>query len=51
MTNRHCRHLPIMEGNKIVAVVSLGDLVNWIMCTQDKAILELEDYIGGEYPG
>ncbi len=50
MTNRRCRHLPVIEDGKIVALVSLGDLVNWIITTQKKAIHELEGYIGGEYP-
>lgn len=51
MSKRRCRHLPVVEEGKVVAVVSLGDLVNWIISAQDHAIHDLEDYISGEYPG
>ena len=51
MTNKRCRHLPVLDEGKVVAVVSLGDLVNWIISAQDRAIHDLEDFISGDYPG
>ena len=51
MTKRRCRHLPVVVEGKVVALVSVGDLVNWIISAQDHAIHDLEDYISGEYPG
>ena len=49
MTNKRCRHLPVMDDGKIVAVVSLGDLVNWIISDQERTIHDLEDFISGDY--
>jgi CBS domain-containing protein len=50
MTERKVRHLPVVEDRKLAGIVSIGDLVNWIISTQTAVIDQLEKYITGAYP-
>jgi CBS domain-containing protein len=51
MTQNRVRHLPVVENGRLVGIVSIGDLVNWIISAQSAAIDQLERYISGSYPG
>ena len=44
MTEKRVRHLPIVEGTKLVGILSIGDVVNWLMSAQEAAIDNLERY-------
>ena len=51
MTSHRIRHLPVVDDGRLVGLVSIGDLVNWVMLSQRHTILQLQGYISGEYPG
>lgn len=50
MTEHRIRHLPVMIGTRLAAVVSVGDLVKWIISRQSDTIDHLHHYISGAYP-
>ena len=47
MTESRVRHLPVMEGANVAGIISIGDLVNWIISAQNFAIEQMEQYIAG----
>jgi len=51
MTDKRVRHLPVLENGRVVGMVSIGDLVNWIINVQREIIEQLRSYICGQYPG
>lgn len=51
MTRHRIRHLPVVDDGQLMGVVSMGDLVNWVMLSQESTIHQLQGYIAGDYPG
>lgn len=47
MTDKHVRHLPVIQANKLVGVISIGDVVQTVISNQEFIIEQLENYITG----
>jgi CBS domain-containing protein len=50
MTERRIRHLPVLEGQRVVGVISMGDVVQWIVTAHEVMVEQLNNYIMGRYP-
>jgi len=50
MSSRQIRYLPVLEAERVIGIVSIGDLVDWIISAQDDTIRHLHNYITGSYP-
>jgi CBS domain-containing protein len=51
MTENRVRHLPVVDRDRVVGIISIGDLVNWIITAHEETIGQLQSYIAGQYPG
>ena len=48
MTERRFRHLPVMDGDEVVGMLSSGDLMRWITMNQEQYIRQMQEYITGQ---
>ena len=49
MTAHHIRHLPVVENEKLVGIITIGDVVKQVISDQSKLLEEMENYISGRY--
>lgn len=50
VTERRCRHLPVVDQGRVTGVISIGDLVRFVSQNQAYEIQMLRDYVNGRYP-
>ncbi|GAB4355672.1 MAG: CBS domain-containing protein [Gammaproteobacteria bacterium] len=49
ITEKRFRHLPVIDGNRVLGMVSIGDLTRWLVRNQEREIQQLVNYIAGNY--
>lgn len=51
MTEKRCRHLPVVDDGRLVGIISLGDCVKALLNKAEAQVQNLTEYITGQYPG
>ena len=51
VSERRIRHVPVVEGGKVLGVVSQGDLNHWLVRHQQAEVAQLVEFVTGKYPG
>jgi CBS domain-containing protein len=51
MTAERIRHLPVIEGGRLIGIISIGDIVKHLSSEREAEVRYLTDYIAGKYPG
>lgn len=51
ITQKRCRHLPVIDEGKLLGLISIGDVMRWFVREHEMYIENLLDYIHGRYPG
>ena len=51
MTEKKIRHLPVFSGDQLTGIISIGDVIKFILEAKDSEIKTLTDYAFGQYPG
>jgi CBS domain-containing protein len=47
VTEKRIRHLPVVDGGSVVGLISIGDLLKWVIREQEQEIEQLQQYIAG----
>ncbi|MCB0853712.1 MAG: CBS domain-containing protein, partial [Bacteroidetes bacterium] len=50
-TDKHIRHLPVIDHGQLVGMITIGDVVKFLIKDQQNQIRDLEGYIAGSYIG
>ena len=51
MTDKRVRHLPVLDGEKLLGLISIGDVTRWLLKVNEMEAENLRNYVFSEYPG
>lgn len=51
MTDKRVRHLPVLENDESIGMISIGDITRWLLKVNEMEAENLRRYVSGEYPG